>query len=195
MANNNDGMNEFIIGGVIIAMIAIALMVAGVVVALIAVAGFVINEWRKIYRYEGKQPVLWLAGITAIVAIPCISGALEQFRLFAFHLERQTDQWLGHAVSAIVFIVVLAVPTAAYWVYRMIQPISHIRVNLIEMFHEQYGRGDITRLERDTQIERTIATGDDELERMVAESRRQKQQPAARPNVLPGQPFDVPDQD
>lgn len=194
MANNNDGMNEFIIGGVIVAMIAIALMVAGVVVALIAVAGFVINEWRKIYRYEGKQPVLWLAGITAVLALPCIGGALEQFRLFAFYLERQNqgDLVLRHALSAIAFIVALAVPTGAYWFYRLVQPISHIRVNLIEMFHDQYRRGDITRRERDTQIEKTIATGDDELERMVAESRRQKQQPAARPI---GAAFDIPDQD
>lgn len=174
--------------------IAVAVMIAGVVIALIAVTGFVANEWRKIYRYEGKQPVLWLAGITAVLALPCISSALEHFRLFAFYLERQNqgDLVFRHALSAIAFIVALAVPTAAYWFYRLVQPISHIRVNLIEMFHDQYRSGDITRKERDTQIEKTIATGDDELERMVAESRRQTQQPAARPI---GATFDVPEQD
>lgn len=172
--------------------IAVALMVAGVIIALVAVTGFVLNEWRKIYRYEGKTPVLWLAGVTAVVALPCIGGAAEQFRLFSFHLERQSDQWIAHALGAIAYIVAIAIPTGGYWLYRMIQPISHVRIALIEMWHDQYKKADITKRERDTKIAQTIATGDEELERMVAESRRQPQQPV-RQHV--GSAFDVPEQD
>ena len=192
MANNNDGMNEFIVGGFIFVMIAIALMVAGVVVALIAVAGFVINEWRKIYRYEGKQPVLWLAGITAVMAIPCIIGALEQFRLFAFYLERQNqgDQVLRHGLSAIAYIVALAAPTAAYWLYRLAQPVSHIRVAYIEHWHYAYRKGEITRIERGDNIRATIAQGDAALEEIHANAMRAKSQPAAQSNAA----FDVPEQ-
>jgi hypothetical protein len=195
--SNNQGTNELAIGIMIFVAIAIALAVAGVIIALLAVAGFVFNEWRKIYRYEGKQPVLWLAGITTVLTIPCIHGALEQFGLFVFYLERQNQggQVLRHALGAIAFIVGIAAPTAAYWFYRLVKPISHIRVNIVEMFHEQYRRGEITRKQRDASLATFIAKTDDELEEMVVNERRNNQQAA---HTAPQQPasgtFDVPEQ-
>lgn len=190
MRRNNDGMNELMIGGFVVMMILAALAVAGVIVALIAVAGFVLDQWSKIYRYEGKTPILWLAGTTGAAALGCIPAAIEQFQLFAYHMERNSDQAMGYAISAIGLIVALAIPTAGYWLYRKVQPISHVRFALINMWHEQYGRAEITKRERDEKIAQTIATGDEELERMVAESRR----PQQRVQQHTGSAFDVPEQ-
>lgn len=192
MNNDNQFAMQVGLGLTVMMVVAIVLAVAGVIVALIAVTGFVLDQWRRIYRYEGKTPVLWLAGITAVVALACVPAAIEQFRLFAYYMERQSDQAAGYAITAIALIVAIAIPTAGFWLYRKVQPISHVRIALIEMWHDQYRKADITKHERDTKIAQTIATGDNELERMVAESRRQPQQPV-RQHV--GSAFDVPEQD
>jgi len=187
--NDQQAAMQLTVGVMIMIAIAIAVMVAGVVIALLAVTGFVLNEWRNIYRYEGKRPVRNLAILTAIVAVPCLAGALEQFHLFTVYLEYQSDQWIIHAFGAIIYIVVIAIPTGAYWLVRLVRPVSHVRIAVIEHWHDEYANANITKHERNENIAETIAMGDEALEKMVAASRRPPAQTIVQNHV-----FDVPEQ-
>jgi hypothetical protein len=71
----------------------------------------------------------------------------------------------------------IAAPTAAFWVYRLAQPISHFRIGTIEHFHTQYQNGDLTRTERDTYIKETIEMGDSALEKSIAHARHKPVSP------------------
>ncbi len=170
-------------------MIALALVVAGIFMAMAAVAGFVFYQWRDIYRYEGSKPVLWLLVITAILAVPCLIAAYDQFQVGNFLLKRKDDRWIGAMLLAVAYVLGLAVPTAFYWLFRKIKPVSHFRINVIEMFHHQYQAHEITKADRDANIKKIIAMGDAALEKMIAES----QKPAAAPQQM-GSGFDVPPQ-
>lgn len=191
MSQNDTEMQKFILGGTILAMIVMALVVAGIFMAMAAVAGFVFYQWRDIYRYEGSKPVLWLLVITAILAVPCLIAAYDQFQVGNFLLKRKDDRWIGAMLLAVAYVLGLAVPTAFYWLYRKIKPVSHIRVAYIEHWHEAYRKGEITRIERGANIRETIAKGDVALEEIHARSLQRQQ----RPTPQSGSAFDVPGQD
>ncbi|MEM7172472.1 MAG: hypothetical protein AAF530_20055 [Pseudomonadota bacterium] len=192
MSNQNDAATaQLSIGLMIAIVIGVALLFAGVVIVLLGVGAFVLSQWYSIYRYEGKKPVLWLALSTGILAFPLIFNAIDEAKLFSYYMSGSGhgDKAMKHGFLAIGSIVLISIPTAGYWLYRIIKPISHIRESLIDQTHENYSQGNITRIERDGQIALILEKGDDVLEKMVAESRRDKQ-PASSQN-----PFDVPPQD
>ncbi len=191
--SNNQGNNELAVGVMIFVAIAIALMVAGAILALIGVTVYVFNAWRKIYRYEGKDPVLWLAGITAFFALFCISGALEEFRIFKFYLQNngQGEKVILHGFITVSYLGGMALPTVVYEIYRAIKPISHIKIGMVETLRDLYRQGNITRLERNAQLAKLIAIDDDEIERRHTETMRQQQ----APRQTGGAAFDVPEQD
>ena len=190
MSQNNAEQQKLVIGFTILAFVAMILLFVGVFMAMIAVASFVFYYWREVFRYEGGKPVLWLAIITGIAAIPLAGAALEHLRLSAIYLDRQNDKWVSETFTALIFIAAIALPTGAYWLFRKIKPVSHFRVNVIEMFHRQYKEHQITKADRDANIKKIIEMGDAALEKMIAESQRQASNPA--PQAASG--FDVPPQ-
>lgn len=183
---NNNNNNELAMGIGIMAVVAIVIMIAGIIIALLAVASFVFSQWLHIHRYEGSKPVWWLAGATMIIALPCISSASEQLQLMNYYLDRNDDRSFGALFSALFSIVFIAAPTAGYWVYRLMKPISHFRIATIDQFRAQYQQGDLTRAERDTYIKEIIAMGDEALEKQVAHARRKpKAAPITVDNTAP----------
>jgi len=189
MNNNNDAaIIQFLIGGMVIGFIAMAIVIAGIFIALGAVASFVIAQWLHIYRYEGSTPVWSLLAATFFVAVPCGGVAAEQLELMRFYLDRNNDQWTGALFTAIISTVLIAAPTAAYWIYRLIKPISHFRIGTIEHWHDQYHQGNITRSERDAFIKQTIEIGDVALEQQISQARRQPETPATIIEHAPAHP-------
>ncbi len=198
MSNQNDAATmQLALGAMVVVAVVIAVAVAGAVLAILAVAAFAISQWRTTYRYEGKQPVLWLALATAIFAVPSTVSAQEQFLEVARWLEyknhpQQGKELLTHLAGAIGSILLIAAPTAGYWLYRLIKPISHIRIQYINTAHNLYEQGKLTKKERDATIQQTIDMGDDALEESHAQTLRERDNPAPAPA---NNPFDVPPQD
>ena len=187
MNQNNAEMQKFILGGTVLAGIVMVLAVVGLLMAIVAVIGFVAVQWRDIFRYEGRKPVLWLLAITVIVAVPCAFWANQFVQMAA----RAPDKTAGMLKAWAFFtMLVPAAPTVLYWLYRKIKPVSHIRVAYIEHWHNAYRKGEITRIERGDNIRATIAQGDAALEKIHANAMRAKSQPAAQSNAA----FDVPEQ-
>lgn len=179
MANNNDQwQTEFIIGGTILFAVVILIAIAGAFLAAGAVLVFCVNEWRKIIRYEGWQPIQWLGGITAFVALIGISAAATELDL-ASQAQARNRPSGNHIFLAMVYIAMIALPTVGYWIYRLIKPLSHVRINIVELLDQDYRQGKITRLERDTETKKYISMSDDELEAMAVNARRAREQQAA----------------
>ncbi len=188
MANNNDQWQaEFIIGGTIIFAVVILIAIAGAFLAAGAVLIFCVNEWRKIIRYEGWQPIQWLGGITAFVALIGISAAVTELDL-ASQAQARNRPSGNHIFLAMVYIAMIALPTVGYWIYRMIKPLSQIRINIVENLDHDYRQGKITRVERDTTTKQFIAMTDDDLEAMAVKSRRERAQQQAAPAPAPTPP-------
>ena len=119
MNNQNDAwMVQFIIYGTALFAVVMVIAIAGAFLAAGAVVIFCVTEWYKIVRYEGYQPIMWLAGITAVAALIGISGAADQLEI-ASQLQARNRPSGGHVVGAFLYIVAIAAPTAGYWAYRL----------------------------------------------------------------------------
>jgi len=93
-------------------------------------------------------------------------------------------------LTAMACVASVALPTGLYWFYRLIKPISHFRIGIIDSAHQLYAQGKITRKVRDQEIKKFISIGDDALEEMMTRSVDTDPQLPERKFS----PFDVPEQ-